>query len=697
MHRIASLIALVGLASGAPAFAQSYNVDINVTSGNGAGAPAASFGAGAQQPGFWNSVTSASPTTMALTDTTGVVSGVTLTRSLNGAIAGASIPATSGEYAKLFDDAQETTSFESMTFTFNNLPFGDYLLYTYAGNGAFADPSVVRVTASDGIDDQSVEGGASNELVPGVAYGVHGKTVFAGGSLTVVVMPAIGQASARVSGFQLKKVSGRTLLHVDKGASGNTQDGSTWLKAFPDLQHALLAAQMGGGKHFEIWAASGFYRPTSGTSRAAKFVVPDGLRLFGGFNGSESSLTERNAWAINITAMSGAIGGSATTDNSYTVCDASGATAGTLIDGWTIASGRNSDNGRGGGLRIVGGSPVVRNCKIIGNESASYGAGAYVEDGSPLFVNVLFYNNDCYNGQGGGAYLSGQGASGVPTFVSCEFTGNYAVGDGGAITLSNSPAKFHNGLFSGNTSSFNAGALYATGEASDFEATNCTFSGNASFNGVGGLNFRSGADAEINSSIFWGNIGAGFMTTEEQQVERDSNAATTLVIRHTTVEGYATLAGTACNGLNPAFVDANGADNTIGTTDDDCRLLASSPLIDAGNNAELPSDVGDVDGDNNVFETLPLDLAFGLRRVESGAHANTGSGSAPLVDRGAYEFVPSCPGDTNGDAVVNFIDLNQVLSDYGQNGFGLEGDVNNDQQVNFLDLNIVLSTFGSQC
>lgn len=48
-------------------------------------------------------------------------------------------------------------------------------------------------------------------------------------------------------------------------------------------------------------------------------------------------------------------------------------------------------------------------------------------------------------------------------------------------------------------------------------------------------------------------------------------------------------------------------------------------------------------------------------------------------------------GDTNGDGVVNFADLNTVLSQLGQSGIGLSGDLNCDGTVNFTDLNIVNS------
>lgn len=60
----------------------------------------------------------------------------------------------------------------------------------------------------------------------------------------------------------------------------------------------------------------------------------------------------------------------------------------------------------------------------------------------------------------------------------------------------------------------------------------------------------------------------------------------------------------------------------------------------------------------------------------------------------------SCRGDASGDGAVTFVDLNIVLSQFGQSqgaGTPLEGDVNHDEAVNFADLNVVLGDFGSAC
>jgi hypothetical protein len=59
--------------------------------------------------------------------------------------------------------------------------------------------------------------------------------------------------------------------------------------------------------------------------------------------------------------------------------------------------------------------------------------------------------------------------------------------------------------------------------------------------------------------------------------------------------------------------------------------------------------------------------------------------------------INNCPGDSNGDGLVNFSDLNAVLASFGQSGTGLPGDVNGDKQVDFADLNLVLSNFGFPC
>ncbi len=103
----------------------------------------------------------------------------------------------------------------------------------------------------------------------------------------------------------------------------------------------------------------------------------------------------------------------------------------------------------------------------------------------------------------------------------------------------------------------------------------------------------------------------------------------------------------------------------------------------------------------------------------SGAQGNGGSDSSSItVDGGRIAFESSasnlvtgdtnsvddvfvrdwrCPGDANGDGVVDFIDLNHVLTDFGMIGAGLLGDLDGDGDCDFVDLNLVLAHFGVSC
>jgi len=108
---------------------------------------------------------------------------------------------------------------------------------------------------------------------------------------------------------------------------------------------------------------------------------------------------------------------------------------------------------------------------------------------------------------------------------------------------------------------------------------------------------------------------------------------------------------------------------------------------------------------------VTADYGYGVAINEQGAVAATGEfggvadfGDMTLSAAGQDAWLATIPapasglmGDLNGDGVVNFADLNIVLSAFGSTGVpGMTpGDANGDGVVNFADLNIVLSAFGS--
>jgi hypothetical protein len=116
--------------------------------------------------------------------------------------------------------------------------------------------------------------------------------------------------------------------------------------------------------------------------------------------------------------------------------------------------------------------------------------------------------------------------------------------------------------------------------------------------------------------------------------------------------------GTGNIDADPRFVNAEGQN---------LRLSAESPCIDAGSNAAVPEDTLDLDGDGNKTEPLPFDLDGHLRFVDDPVTPDCQwcappetCGTAPIVDMGAYEFIPAIPcdfghnGDVDGDDLAQF-------------------------------------------
>lgn len=80
-------------------------------------------------------------------------------------------------------------------------------------------------------------------------------------------------------------------IFVNLAAKG-ANNGSSWENAFTDLQNALAAAK----ESDQIWIASGTYYPgQTGASRSTTFLLTKGVEIYGGFQGSEINLSERNS------------------------------------------------------------------------------------------------------------------------------------------------------------------------------------------------------------------------------------------------------------------------------------------------------------------------------------------------------------------------------------------------------------------
>lgn len=318
----------------------------------------------------------------------------------------------------------------------------------------------------------------------------------------------------------------------------------------------------------------------------------------------------------------------------------------------------------GGGVRSGGGSVTVTECEFREGFGVGIGDGVYLVGGTHLVSRCLF--DRTHAGDGGGAMAMSDGAS--ASVVNCRFFGcEVDIFGGGAIwnldTASTSAnLTVINSVFSGNrcTGSGARGGAILTNSAASTVLANCTFVNNALDTGAtsGGAVHNTGSGIAVvhncilvhNTPVALGNTGSGSIN-----------------VRYSCVEGGAAGPGNIASS-NPGFADENGPDNLIGTPDDDLRLIASSVCIDAARNADVPEDVADLDGDSNIVEQTPLDLALRARFYDLASAPDTGSGTAPIVDMGAFEYHLPCPADIApgaGNGVVDLNDLLTVISSWG--------------------------------
>jgi len=62
---------------------------------------------------------------------------------------------------------------------------------------------------------------------------------------------------------------------------------------------------------------------------------------------------------------------------------------------------------------------------------------------------------------------------------------------------------------------------------------------------------------------------------------------------------------------------------------------------------------------------VTTDLDGNARFVDDPYTPDTGSGTPPIVDMGAYEFQADCPGDLDGDRIVGHSDLGILPTNWG--------------------------------
>jgi hypothetical protein len=240
----------------------------------------------------------------------------------------------------------------------------------------------------------------------------------------------------------------------------------------------------------------------------------------------------------------------------------------------------------GGGISNYYSNPLIENCSFRANHAEVGGGGLYNEGAAPTVLGCVFAENTtdgAKQGWGGGIF---NGYFTEPVVCNCTFTGNVAHRGAGIFDIIYARPTILCSTFSGNVSA-EGGCLHDF-EGSETRLVNCILWGNAPEE-MSGVLIRADACCVRGGYPGFGNLDA-----------------------------------------DPLFVlaPAPGLDGVWGTGDDQCgdlRLRAGSPCIDAGDNSAVPA---------GLFH----DLAGNPRFVDDPDTLDTGTGRAPIVDLGAFEF-----------------------------------------------------------
>lgn len=349
-----------------------------------------------------------------------------------------------------------------------------------AGVSATADPgNTITAGTSVTFTATPVNGGSmphyqwkKNSINVGSDSNTYTDATLVDGDVIEVVLTSSAPCTAPVTSAAITisitspcaNVSGR--IYVKPGGTGN---GSSWANATGDLQ-AAIDNTCGAT---EVWVASGTYKPEHyptgctgcGTARDYAFMLKNGIKVYGGFAGTEASLSERVLG--NESVLSGDIDNNNVLDNGNArhvlISVADGAE--TILDGFVITHGY--------GEQIAGQtdpSISIEGQLVYG----SYAGGAVLFSSSAIFRNDYFNEN---HGHNGGGIFSAFGSNMM--FENCHFSENTVNGGYGAA--------FYD--------------YYSLGTLLD----HCVLSGNSGLSGTQGTFYLYGFSAVIKNTQFLSN------------------------------------------------------------------------------------------------------------------------------------------------------------------------------------------------
>lgn len=177
-------------------------------------------------------------------------------------------------------------------------------------------------------------------------------------------------------------------------------------------------------------------------------------------------------------------------------------TSNVVIDGFIIRHNMRPSSNRGGGVYVYNSSNITLNDSVIHSNTASDGAGIFVEYSNTVNIDRvgLIYNSATGNG-GGAAFDSSQNV----TFSNSLFQDNSSDSTGGGLFIWNCQSfQLTNNFFERNETPFNGGAV-SISTSSNMTIEHNGYIYNRANNG-GGLFLANSSYININENIFETNI-----------------------------------------------------------------------------------------------------------------------------------------------------------------------------------------------
>jgi hypothetical protein len=394
------------------------------------------------------------------------------------------------------------------------------------------------------------------------------------------------------------------IIYVNATATG-ANNGTSWTDAYTDLQTALSVAFIND----DIWVASGIYKPTQTTTRTISFVMKNGVDMFGGFNGTETNISQRDITA-NPTYLSGDIGTLGdNTDNTYKVVKIQNFTTPFTFDGFRVVSGYDAtSSGSGAGMYIFNNPGInlsLKNTIVYNNYAYHSGGGLIIDNSTTTFNNCEFLYNSSYN-YGGGAIYSANSSNSYIYLTDCKFIGNNSR-QGPVINFDGEELVMERNIISSNTSTISGNIINVSNGPTRFEINNSLIVGNQVADGGGSVvtSYTSGVNSSsITNSTICHNKNTSSTTVYAEAISQ-SNSAMLIsnciiygntnsdmnvqidpgnTVRNSIVEnGYST--GVNVNTTNPMFVNPGMlAMAPFDVTSFDYALVDGSPAVNFGDN-----------------------------------------------------------------------------------------------------------------